>query len=126
MQLQGSNVVKRSAHMCDSVHITYLNNNNISSREIYRSNPQSIPSCSEGASIDLRIYWESCCLLCLRLCHLCFYLQGVYSVNDLSVCPAGTDSGSGSVNAPPSLGGRRDQGPHAEAGGGIGRRSNES
>lgn len=34
--------------------------------------------------------------------------QGVYSVNELSVCPAGTGSSSGSVNAPPSPGGRRD------------------
>ncbi|KAK1900268.1 DNA (cytosine-5)-methyltransferase CMT2, partial [Dissostichus eleginoides] len=50
-------------------------------------------------------YYFSCNVLCLRLCHLCFYLQGVYFVNDLSVCPAGTDSGSGSANAPPPLGG---------------------
>lgn len=60
--------------------------------------------------------WESCC----SLCHLCFYLQGVYSVNDLSVCPAGTHSGSGSINAPPSLGGPRDPGPHGVGGGGGG------
>lgn len=41
--------------------------------------------------------------------------RGVYSVNGLSVCPAGTDSSSGSVNAPPSPGGQRD----LEEGGGL-------
>lgn len=50
------------------------------------------------------MYWKPYNSVCLRLCNLCFYLQGFYSVNELSACPAGTGSSSGSVKAPPPLG----------------------
>lgn len=54
---------------------------------------------------------------CIRGRHRRSSWRGVCPVNGLSVCPAGTDSSSGSVNAPPSPGGPRD----LEGGWGSGR-----